>query len=465
MKKIICLVAGLLLTISPIAPSAAFAFQSKKPHDNAPSLPNPEPRRPSFDGPRSARQGEESCQDSYRKAKAIVNASPVKFVCDEPLHGKAEQKILETPAAKEALRRAGERKSTDDPGPHLHPLPKWCIELPGSGPMEERFDLCEIQTRVASVWKEENGKLILIGKATYMQKDYTTLDFGAAIVMQQEELVFISIDPSLHGGLAVSGTYSCLNPDDASDVEACKIHSAVSGFPYQPASVFNPPFGVADWGIPLDEGEVKDISGNIKRTISFPGAIPATRGYGMGYVRCDFAVPGAWTTGCVMKYVRPVMVYRLSGPYPELAGHIQRAQQSGLPGEYKEGDVFAPPLHRLTDKKLKKKNGDTACPPASRGGYPRPVGHDCDEYPFRSTYEGAYTGNPGYPDTQLAWPARTWDGCEINLDDNSHQDGPDGYSVCMIDSSQNQKGGDALSEFYISNRVIDEDAFYVWIVS
>jgi hypothetical protein len=40
--------------------------------------------------------------------------------------------------------------------------------------------------------------------------------------------------------------------------------------------------------------------------------------------------------------------------------------------------------------------------------------------------------------------------------------GPTGYSVCMINATQNSTGGSVLnSQFYAPNRVIDRDPFYV----
>lgn len=111
------------------------------------------------------------------------------------------------------------------------------------------------------------------------------------------------------------------------------------------------------------------------------------------YVRCDNKTPGVPKVGCVIPNFRPVNIVSLSGPYPHYARHIHDAQASGLPGAYVLGaQEQGPPLTRLTDGKLRKKNGDTACPQAGKGGYPRSAKHSCDEYPFRSTYEGAYTG-------------------------------------------------------------------------
>ncbi|MFK4101503.1 hypothetical protein ACI2L1_15760 [Streptomyces sp. NPDC019531] len=139
---------------------------------------------------------------------------------------------------------------------------------------------------------------------------------------------------------------------------------------------------------------------------------------------------------------------------PELRTPHPGAQASGLPGAYPNGT----PLTRLTDAALRQSNGDTACPQASSGGYPRPTGYSCDEYPFRSTWQGAFTSatppNPG----------RTFDWCQISALPQGVT-GPNGWSACMIPATENSNAGSQdLRVFYNDNRVIEQDPFFVWIV-
>jgi hypothetical protein len=75
---------------------------------------------------------------------------------------------------------------------------------------------------------------------------------------------------------------------------------------------------------------------------------------------------------------------------------------------------------------LQAANTAKACPRS----LPRPEGADCDEYPFKSTYEGA-ANNP--------------------------------YSIRMINSGQNQAGGSALGAFLGDNRILDHDPYTVLI--
>ncbi|MER7870311.1 hypothetical protein ABTZ90_25140 [Streptomyces cellulosae] len=122
---------------------------------------------------------------------------------------------------------------------------------------------------------------------------------------------------------------------------------------------------------------------------------------------------------------------------------------SGLPGAYPDGQ----PLTRQTDDTTITSNRNTACPQASSGGYPRPTGYSCDEYPFASTHQGAASNR---------LLGRTFDWCQIST--LTSRTGP-GWSACMIPATENTAAGrDDLRIFYNENRVLENDAFYVWIV-
>jgi hypothetical protein len=142
-------------------------------------------------------------------------------------------------------------------------------------------------------------------------------------------------------------------------------------------------------------------------------------------VRCDTQLPGVKKLGCTMPQYYPAMVYAKKGQYPELAKHIEYAQNTKkLPGKYGSKKF----LTRLTDTKKKDKNREKACPKR----LPRPPGKTCDEYPFASTWQGAYTGGGK-------------------------------FSRRMIDADQNEDGGRALKDWYLYNRMLDKDKFQVWI--
>jgi hypothetical protein len=163
------------------------------------------------------------------------------------------------------------------------------------------------------------------------------------------------------------------------------------------------------------------------------------------WARCDNMF-GNRGIGCVFPEYPPVWQVSRSGPNPEFARHLADAQGSGLPGGYPAG----PQLIKLDDPVKVKANGDAACPQTS--ALPRPAGFSCDEYPFRSTRQGAASGTG---------PGRTFPWCQITL--FGPGSGPGGWSSCMIPAGQNSSGGGFLVGFYGSERVIDSDAFYVWV--
>ncbi|OJF15412.1 NucA/NucB deoxyribonuclease domain-containing protein [Couchioplanes caeruleus] len=165
--------------------------------------------------------------------------------------------------------------------------------------------------------------------------------------------------------------------------------------------------------------------------------------------RCDHNLPGNNTVaGCIIRDIAPMLYYSISGPYEELAWHVLAAQDSGLAGSHPAYGLSHPaPLNRLIDAAQQDANYRRACP----SSYPRPAGLSCDEYPFQSSRQGASTGGG---------PGRTFDGCQVPLPAGT---GPSGYSACMIDDDDNSNGGSALNSFYIDQRMLNSDAFYVWI--
>jgi hypothetical protein len=160
-------------------------------------------------------------------------------------------------------------------------------------------------------------------------------------------------------------------------------------------------------------------------------------------VRCDWNLHGQpRSVGCIVPGVVPYYPYYLDGGYPELARHIKLAQDSGLPGKYPGGR----PLTRSTGNR--SLNDAITCPDR----LVRPDGHDCDEYPFASTYQGPYyTG---------VFIARSHDGCHL---DDQRARGDQGFSRCMINSWQNQTGGARLGGFYTRNRVLNRDPFRIQV--
>jgi len=180
--------------------------------------------------------------------------------------------------------------------------------------------------------------------------------------------------------------------------------------------------------------------GNILLTFNRPGgSYPGQHLQTVGTeTRCDSTYYG--TTGCVFYDFVPVFSLDFDW-HEDAAWHVYEAQRSGL-----VGNDF--PLTRITDPDKIQLNRDIACPEILE----RPAGKSCDEYPFASTNEGGSMHGP------LA--GRTFDGCKM---DSLPQgvEGPNGWSACFIDESNNDSAGADLGNFYTFNRMINGDKFFV----
>lgn len=315
------------------------------------------------------------------------------------------------------------------------PAPSWCA-TDGQSYKFTRTDSCGVFSGVLTVYDTRTGAVV--GTITFNYIDYSYTSATISTWAHQ-----LQIDPTAitgaGAGSSVSGTASCSGSCRLSSVkfpsQAVVVHRLINGESY---------YNTTATGV----GSVGTSSTSVNFVFTNPSwagpSNPATST--QLPVRCDNALPGQ-PIGCVFSGYIPTVVYSRSGPYAGFARHVGDAQASGLPGGYPNGV----PLTRLTDNTLIAKNRTTACP----SKYPRPAGKTCDEYPFASSYQGAYTGG-GTP--------RTFPYCSIKLG-SAGSTGSSGYSICMIDSSQNSGAGSVLGRFYNANRVISRDPFRVWITA
>ncbi|MEU4882810.1 hypothetical protein AB0G19_20430 [Streptomyces althioticus] len=324
------------------------------------------------------------------------------------------------------------------------PLPDWCYDSSdGDGTWYyNRSHACSIDTLSVDVIDTRTGELV--GQIYYQTNElvYTADDLPT---WGHQVTIRMYGGWGLISGTTVEGAATCPGP--------CTLSEADVDFPAQSVSVGSAPWGEA---LPTSTATAAGAIGEAKSTMYWVFNNPSwTQGTDLigsqvvVPVRCDNDTKGVSTPGCVFKDYAPVNVVSLSGLYPNYARHIQDAQASGLPGAYPDGQ----PLTRQTNDTTITSNRRTACPQASSGGYPRPTGYSCDEYPFASTHQGA-ASNPLL--------GRTFDWCQIST--LTSRTGP-GWSACMIPATENTAAGrDDLRIFYNENRVLENDAFYVWIV-
>ncbi|WP_203863124.1 hypothetical protein [Plantactinospora mayteni] len=331
----------------------------------------------------------------------------------------------------------------------LEPFPEWCEVSTEWRWLITRTQACVIVPYSLGVLETSTGEMV--GQIDFVHIAYH-YSFADGTTWGQQLRVEMIDGWGLIQGTTVEGYAACL----PSQSEACGV--AAEEFPPQPITKGGAAEGYAFYDSP-------NIPAGARRTersvLASQWRNPLWAHTSMTYIdptlvlRCDNDLPGNTPPGCVFPaYTWSVIRYSPSGPYPELALHILEAQFSGLPGAYPDtGLPNEMPLTRLTNDTLQVLNRNTACPPANEGGYPRPPGKSCDEYPFASTDQGAFTGSTG--------PARSYSWCEIAEPPGQ---GPDGYSVCMINDWQNSQGGNTLNtQLFLPFRILDKDPFYVYI--
>jgi hypothetical protein len=412
-----------------VLPLQAAAAQAARPAPTA-TIDAAAHATPPADAASTAQPGScDQVRSNLRALRALAAGGKTQVACIEPAKpGPAR------PTAPSV--RTGEVSSAS-----IQPLPQWCIDHAFTGWWQDRTNACEIGQGTVTVIDVNTGAVT--GQMGFFEKSLSYTNATITRWAQQLQIAPFSAWGTALGS-TVQGAASCSSG-------ACILVS--SSFPPQAATTTSTASGESFFDTTATAPGAID-SALTKFTYFFtnPAWVAPSNSLDVKppVVRCDNALPGNNTLpGCVFPDYTPTMVYAQNPAdprsFPELAHHISDAQASGLPGAYPNGQL----LYRLTDSTLIERNRSTAC----KSSYPRPEGKTCDEYPFASTWQGAYTGG-GSP--------RTFNWCQIPKVPQGIT-GPDGYSVCMIDALQNSNGGLALLSFYNSNRVLSSNTFRVWI--
>lgn len=309
--------------------------------------------------------------------------------------------------------------------------PNWCLDLAHSNHYSgTRTSTCAMISLALEVF---DGRNVLVGTALYNLYNYVYMDTSQTTWVNQ-----IAFSPYKVTGAAssisVRGTATCAG-------QACT--AVRQSFPLQSPSLNGKAEGESSWkwtgkkgtsGVATPGWTVTFEAAAAPNSVTYLRSAPA--------LRCDDAVPGR-AAGCIVPAVTPHIDYD-ANYFRDFGDHVSEAQRSGLPGSETSGI----PLHRTTNTALRDSNRSTACP----ASFPRPAGYSCDEYPFASTHEGASRSGGG---------PRTLDWCQISLD-REPSTGRSGYSVCMINASENSRAGSLLnSTLFAPMRVVDGDPFFV----
>ncbi|WP_225827124.1 NucA/NucB deoxyribonuclease domain-containing protein [Streptomyces naphthomycinicus] len=343
-----------------------------------------------------------------------TTAAQAKSACDEQLKAARDDGSSKPVACVSwAKPTAGDRQAAIT----AWPAPEWCDDHGANNTWYiTRFKACGVFAADVTVHDVRTGRVT--GKMHYLVIAYAYSDYSIERWAYQVELVQVSASGDAKGSSA-NGKGTCKGK--------CKVND--SKFPSQKMGQDKEAVGQFFFDTTIKarpKGDKGNGTGTAHWKFTNPRWAAPTNEITLSSptVRCDNALPGTSRIGCVMPYI-PELVYSKRGEFPELAKHIEYAQNTKhLPGKHGTSKY----LTRLTDKAKIKKNRAKACP-SSR---PRPAGKECDEYPFASTWQGASTGSGN-------------------------------FSWRMIPKKQNQDGGKALGNFYLYNRILEKDRFLVWI--
>lgn len=333
---------------------------------------------------------------------------------------------------------AGAPPAQNEGGPQAKAIvgvPSWCLDLGVANTFwATRTAMCGIFDGQLTVHQIVNGVPgPVTGTMNFLMYNYIYTSTSATTWANQMQ-VSPTVITGTAAGTQISGTASCIG----------NCTPVSSTFPVQTPVAHATADGESYYEWLGTAGQVGSSTTNWILSFKAPSApTPATLLRNAPETRCDHATPGRAVAGCVVPFVAPYIEYD-AAVFPEFGTHVYGAQLSGLPGS-------ATPLHRLTDPTAIAANRNTACP----SSLPRPTGKSCDEYPFASTYEGAALSGGG-PRTQ------SW--CGVTLS-GPPSTGALGYSVCMIDETENSTAGSLLNSLLLSPyRIIDGDAYYVDII-
>ncbi|MEU1094070.1 hypothetical protein [Streptomyces sp. NPDC005877] len=413
------------------APSPASAV-----HAAAKAAPPPMPQRDTVPVSAPGPIRRDTCQ-SLGALRAQAERAGAKVVsCTRP--GRAD--AAGTAAARRAL------VSLSQPARHTvgtvapQPVPRWCADHLDGQWWFMRRDACAATSGRVDVRNAQTG-------AWLGSVDYFTIEYAYALPGSGLRSVYqVSVTPWRYEGTGWAGM-------TVLETGSCRSNCTLAASPPVRHTLVKDVIITEEFAMDATTsapGARGDVWANVNLAFDVPGPdVHGVRDVQSLPIRCDNALPGNNTAkGCVFAGYWPTFALHYNDPNLGWnAMNVGWAIYTGLPST----------LTRLANPDDSKGNGDRACP---RGdSYPRPVGYECDEYPFRSTQEGAKTsGTPFAPRTFSFCPLTDqWPQTPVVNTDIGSQ----GWARCNIPGDHNNAGGQALKAFYLNERVLPSDQFYV----
>lgn len=366
-------------------------------------------------------------------------------VITNPCSTNGDKQTCLEPATRPSQAAEGPAQVSENPVPKRQP-PLWCARNTTSFALQ-RKDACASAQYVLVVWlidTRTGDRIKILGENNFSIVHYVFTDHTRP--QWDNQLQIWSSDAWGDGvNYSMSGISSCPG--------ACK---SVSGsiIPLTKMVPLVRHTGQAVNTTTVGYNQQSETASTWSLAFPYPGiANPVGISFTTPKVRCDWNVlPTSFprgNIGCVFPTFTPTHLVPPIGDTFEANRHIKHAQASGLPGSAPSGT----PLHRLSSVLFHDLNRNKACPPSwTRPVVSPPV--SCDEYPYASTVEGAYTGNGG-----MNQP-RSWEFCYL-FPGIGPGTGPVGYSVCYINEAHNSQDGSNLSAFFTKDRVLPQEAFFV----
>jgi hypothetical protein len=285
--------------------------------------------------------------------------------------------------------------------------PSWCPTGSWAG---YRDQMCVTWTSHDTAYDVQTNKTI--GGIDFTVSQYVHLNYKSATVTEDFEVRFFNGWGPIQG-LTMSIATWCPAPCSASG-GLTRVTAANGVTQYGTAAYTVAPAGT--------------VTTNVSYGFQFFGTAGA--GNMVTWVgpnfRCDNQLPGNIGAGCVVPWYTPTMTSMASLPY--ISAGIRAIQNAG--GYGKQGGI---PLERTVDPNVNALNYRTACAGKTPPPGTNPLLTSCHEYPFKSTYQGAAEVPP--PGSGITW---------VPVDEQNSQ-------------------GSAISTFYMENRLLDQDPFWVWV--
>lgn len=335
------------------------------------------------------------------------------------------QDVLSKAGASSASPSGAVRPDGLSPDPNSASVPSYCSAGPLGGYfVADRFHECMINRFSFVTYDKNSGGLL--GEA-----DVQTIEDDTLAYNNQRDVHIIRLNVYSGWGVTVAGApglWSGMN------CQSCASLTGDTADHWEPL-VVNKPLR-ATYTITQN-----DVAQNITTNwatiwyanYSIDKTLPSFRLHQVPNLQCDAEPYMNSTAGCIFTDYVPTFYMRTSDTTYGLSAAAMLKGQQVTPDHWgvKYTDGSGNMLSRVADTATKNANNLTAC----KGFVKQNSTDSCDEFPFESTYQGAYFVGAGH------------------------------YYVGHVPILQNAKAGSLLNSFFLANRVTQDSTFWLTVTS